>query len=485
MLSSNLIDQYKQMGLSADAARQRISRARADLRYLSGLSFPKRARFLYLSDHFRKPVYWEALYRVVKKHSPAYGTALVGLEIRDGIYPQNYLPIILGAPVRQQGQIASSVILERLEAIDILKVVSFDGLGECVYISENGIFPCPQLTKLRSRLITENVLLDAIKRWAGRMNIASPEATTTRAPSTLPKFGTCHFDLCGPSYLNPLVEFNNNKIQPGFFVSDVVLGVTLDINGIRPFTRKCAMLKALRNLPKFLPMLVADNFTPEALRECRSQGIIATRPDTIFGKDVAEALTSLLDTLNNSAAIAAVNPDRIEKLFSGISKIEGAASNLRGALFELIVGHCVRTLEAGSIDLGIQVYDNINGKNAEVDVRLVKERDVIIYECKGYQPSSKVSFDEINEWITKKIPTIYSATRQESRFDGTIRFEFWTCGKFHADAIELLAKTKSSVKKYELDWKDGSQVKKYSSRIRASGIKRILNEHFFKHPLKL
>ena len=143
------------------------------------------------------------------------------------------------------------------------------------------------------------------------------------------------------------------------------------------------------------------------------------------------------------------------------------------------------SLEAGSIDLGIQVYDNKNGKDAEVDVRLVKERDVTIYECKGYQPSSEVSVDEINDWITKKIPVIYNATRQESRFNGTVRFEFWTCGKFHDDAIELLCGTKSSVKKYELYWKDGTQVKEYSSRISAGGIKKILNEHYFKHPLKI
>lgn len=45
-----------------------------------------------------------------------------------------------------------------------------------------------------------------------------------------------------------------------------------------------------------------------------------------------------MDTLTNAAAVAAASPEKLEKLFQKLSSIEGPAGNLRGALFELLVG---------------------------------------------------------------------------------------------------------------------------------------------------
>jgi hypothetical protein len=87
-----------------------------------------------------------------------------------------------------------------------------------------------------------------------------------------------------------------------------------------------ARREKLRKVRPFLPMLIADGFTPEALRACRSRGIIATRPDRVFGQDVARALSDLLQTLSNAAAMAVGNPDKIENLFTRLSAIEGAAT---------------------------------------------------------------------------------------------------------------------------------------------------------------
>src|SRR5690606_8520337 len=130
-------------------------------------------------------------------------------------------------------------------------------------------------------------------------------------------------------------------------------------------------------------------FTPEALRACRARGIVATRPETIFGQDVGRALADLLQTLANGAAVAASDPGHIEDLFRQLSKIEGAAANIRGALFELLVGHLVRSIEGGSIDIGVLVHDE--NRSAEIDVRHVNERDVTVYECRGNQPSTRVT----------------------------------------------------------------------------------------------
>ena len=218
-----------------------------------------------------------------------------------------------------------------------------------------------------------------------------------------PRFSTFRFDLTGPSYLQPMVRFGASKPDPGFVVVDVLLGEELDDTMVSPFLRKCTMLSALKKVRPFLPMLVADSFTPDALRLCRSKGVIATRPETVFGQDVAKALEDLLQTLTHAASATI---SQIESLFKRLSSIEGAAGNLRGALFELIVGYCVKELECGSVDLGLIVVDIKNGKRAEIDVRLTKQRLIKVYECKGYQPESVVPHTEIEKWLTERVPII-------------------------------------------------------------------------------
>lgn len=482
-LSSDLAAVLRQEGKSPEAARQIVSRLPQEVRVLHGLPFPKRARFLYLDQQFPTDRYWDALTRAIDTANPAYSAAIAGVRSRGGCVPLKDFETVAGSPVKQKGQIAGSSLLDRLRSVGLLSRIQIDGIGECVVLAgaSADVF---SLERMRSRLMTENVLLDAIRSWAGKMNLASPKTTRIRDDSPAPQFATCRFDLCGPCYLRPVRRRSGEKLTPGFLVADVVVGSELDKSAIAAFLRKCTLVGNLSKVPPFLPMLIADGFTPEALRECRAAGVITTRPDTLFGQDIARALGDLLQTLSNAAAIAAANPDRIEDLFRRLSAIEGSAGNLRGALFELIVGHMVRATEGGSIDMGVLVRSPKTGDRAEIDVRLVKEKQLRTYECKGYQPSSLVSREEAEEWLTKRIPTINAAHRAEERFsDSDFRHEFWTCGSFHPDALHLLQQAKANTTKYEIDWKDGAGIQEYAKLIKAPGIRKILHEHYFKHPL--
>ena len=124
-------------------------------------------------------------------------------------------------------------------------------------------------------------------------------------------------------------------------------------------------------------------------------------------------------TLAHAAAVAANDPKRLEELFTRLGSIEGAAGNLRGALFELIVGHMVRAIEGGSIDVGEIVRDVESNQSREIDVRLVKERKVTVYECKGYQPGSVVHRQEIEQWLKEKLPS--STRRTGNKSNSTAR----------------------------------------------------------------
>jgi hypothetical protein len=214
------------------------------------------------------------------------------------------------------------------------------------------------------------------------MGFSSTNSIATRNSSVLPRFSTHCFDIVGPSYLHSLTKRKPNLLQNGFLVAGIIWHAELNETDVAGFLRKIATLTSLRKLGRFQSMLVSNGFTRDALMLCRSRGVIAVTPETLLGRDVAQALITLLNTLERAAGIAIENPEKIQALFEKLSHIEGLSGNLRGALFEMIVGNIVKALNAGSIDIGEIVTDPITRGIADIDVRLVKEDAIICYECK-------------------------------------------------------------------------------------------------------
>ena len=165
--------------------------------------------------------------------------------------------------------------------------------------------------------------------------------------------------------------------------------------------------------------------------------------------------------------------------------IEGAAGNLRGALFEMIVGYLVREVEGNTIDIREIIYDPESRKAAEIDVRRIKERqECWFYECRARQPDARIGADEISAWI-EKVNRIWLFHRAEQRFQGCrFGFEIWTTGQFDDKALALLEEEKTKRTRIEIGWRDGAQVRDYAKRASRKAILDTLDEHYFKHPLR-
>src|SRR5690606_6146328 len=102
-LSSEVADYLVQaLGISPVAARKRVSRLAGNVRRLGYVTFPRKARFMYLEQQFGSPVYWENLVAALMQTKSAYGNALAALRQRGGAVPERLFPIVCGAPVKQQ-----------------------------------------------------------------------------------------------------------------------------------------------------------------------------------------------------------------------------------------------------------------------------------------------------------------------------------------------------------------------------------------------
>ncbi len=476
MTTSRAAKLLEKRGISPEAARQRVFRRSPEIDTLRGLTFPKRARFIYLNSQFGTDQYWSALIAEIQEMNPAYAAALAALRARGGLSLSRHFDIISGSPLRQKRQLASEVVLKNLESVGLVQTREIEGMGRCIVLGRSLDNISYRARKLRAVLMTEAVVLDAIRSWSGRLNLSSPNATRIRDEKPDPQFATFRFDLTGPSYLQPMVTYADSKPTPGFFVADVFLGVELNTDTVRAFLRKITMLSGFRKTRPFIPLLIAESFTLDALKLCRSKGIMVTRPETLFGQDVARALEDLLHTLTNTATSSI---ERLEKIFSKLSAVEGAAGNLRGALFELVVGHCVHLLEGGEISLGPVLTELKTGKQAEVDVLWERQRQVTAYECKGYR--SPVKLAEVEKWLNQKVPIIHGALKGQDRYSSSkFAFEFWTASSFEPDAEDFLQTAKQSTRRYRIDWKNGVEFRKYAQDLKAPGLRKIIDDSYFK-----
>ena len=156
----------------------------------------------------------------------------------------------------QKKQLASATVLERLISVRLLARVNIEGVGECIALDEDAAYIAAERASVRARLMTEYVLIGAMRAWLGRMNWASPKVTTVRG-ETMPKFATFHFDICGPCYLRPMRRFRGETVDPGFVVADVVLGRILEEDEVKPFIGRNPLYAITRNNCELLRIMIS------------------------------------------------------------------------------------------------------------------------------------------------------------------------------------------------------------------------------------
>lgn len=473
-------------GLTDEAARKQISRAGSNVSRLAHLTFPRKVRFLYLKKQYQSERYWDALKHAVLTHSPAYGPALAALTLRGGVIPKAHFQIVCGAPLKQKKHLSSEAIYERFKTVGLTREINIQGLGICVATADVARSPEGIIPGLKARLIAEEILLRAVTAWIRNLALASYHKVATREEGPEPpRVGTFAWDLTGPSYLSAIADWSKGSPpKPGFVACDVLLSHVVDQGGIAAFLKKCSTLRNLKNVGRCLQIFIAERYTDDAYASARTAGIVPATPSSLFGKDVAEGLTTLTQILS-TAATSSLKPEIFDELFSRLGSIEGAAVNLRGALFELIAAELIRQLEVGVVTINKMIRNFDTGQYFEVDViSFQANKRVLFVECKGYKPAEDISDIEIERWLTKRIPFLHEQALLHSDWkDVEHRFEFWTSGSFSPKAIEMLKKASKSARRYGIGYKDSEALKEYVKSLKGSPLVKTLNEHFFRHPL--
>lgn len=481
-LARLLVDQHN---LSPEAARQRISRQVAPVKRLAYLKFPRNARFMYLQDQYGSPWFWDGLEKALRENSPAYGGAIAALRQRGDLMPKSHFFIACGSPLAQQRHLSPQMILDRLTQAKLFEEFDVPGIGPCITRAQEAEFYSDMIPEMRARLVVEDIMLKAVRGWARSLGVISYDKAKIRDDdSSLPQVGTFAWDLSAPSYLGALIERSDQgKPSPGFFVCDILLDREITVAGIEPFLRKCQTLRNLKRIGRCLQLFIADRYSKEAFQLAKSQGIMPGTSETLFGKEVAASLRQLSEVLQQAAGLKDVKI--FDKLFNNLSRIEGAATNLRGALFEFWAAEAVRQTFSAHIRMNRIFIDGAD--KAEVDVQAsVASRQIRFYECKGYQPGGLIPDDEVDRWLDKRIPLVYKQAREASEWTGKdFHFEFWTTGRLSEASITRIKKAQANIRtgRYTLDFYDSERLMAVARDTKDKVLIDALRQHFLNHPM--
>lgn len=491
MLSSDLSKLLEtKYRLKPEAARKRVGRGCSGMNRLNHIVFPHRARFVYYQEDYGSPYFFKNLMVALEKTRSTYFAALQALEIRDNVMPKNHFLIACGAPIAQKKHVSAESLLERLIKATLVKEVALIG-GELYVVRIDHLQMLDETVlpaQTKGRLIAEKVTLFAVKDWSRNLGIVSYDSVETREDedsNALPKVGTFNWDLAGPSYLFPMREYVNTTLKPGFFVCDIVLNGRVSVGHLTGFINKCITLRSLRNVGKCLQVFVAESYHNDAFTRLKEMGIIPATTESLFGRDVALALKELCSVLRDTAKLTQ-NPDALDKIFSDLSRIEGATSTLRGSLFEFAVAQIARSTFLGyQQEMNRIVRDSIGAK-AEIDILVLRpNHEVVFIECKGIHPISTLSDEEVEKWLTKRIPVIRGFVKTHSEWANiTQRFELWSSGKFSENAIAMVTAAQANNPKFQIHLRDADYVLAQAMASNEAGLLKTYQQHFVTHPMQ-
>ena len=480
-LSSEVTEHLvKVLNFSPVAARKQVSRARGEVRRLAYITFPRKARFIYLRQEFGSPLYWERLIEALLKTKSAFGLAIAAIKQRDGLIPEAHFAIACGAPLRQARHLSPDTIFQRLETAGLLQKTNVAGLGPCITLIQSAEHYDFLEAEVRVRLITEEILLTAIRDWVRKLGIVSYDTVTIRQGETQPTVGTFAWDLTAPCYLGCMVKFGKDgNVKPGFVACDVYLGDKMSPAGIQPFINKCVTLRMLRNVGACMQIFVANEYSEDAFKLLKKHGIIPATPRNLFGKEVAEGLATLPQVLRKAAA-SAIDPEGFDQLFRKLGKIEGASNQLRGTLFEFLVEAVVR--KTISTEIRRNRVFTINGKKAEADVIAIRENQSVTFiECKGYNPDSETPTDKLRRWLDHRIPVFFKAIKSHPDWRNLeVFFEFWTTGSLSDEALTIFenAKTTNKPSRYKIELRQNSNILEVCEATADKGLVTAFRKHF-------
>jgi hypothetical protein len=464
MMSSKLASLIeKKEKISNNTASQKVSRDKTILKvkgfYSSGQSF------CYLEKHTTEPDFFKKIMSSMETAGKKYWYCLNALEMTGGIISQKFLECYTNYPISPlKSHIPFKEVLQRFVSNGIL------------IFSYNYYLLQPKFNQSYSNfsqystleMIKEDILnnFHSITKNIGLVSYHTGE--------TFAEFGKLKWAFKGVCPINGLKT--NGKF--GFLLADILFGHLIYEKDVQFFVDKIKMIQTFKNASRLLPFLLVDDLQPKALELLKKNGIAVGFIKELFGQKYADTLKDLVSVLNNAGASLKKDPNKYLDLIDELKKYNnGLANNIKGTLFEFLIGHFHSAKSNSSIDLGREIFEN--SKRHEIDVLAVYSDKVIFAECKATK--SKVDKEKIDKWKSEKIPAFRQwANKQETWKNKILEFEYWATSGFERDAEIILKYISNSASTIKISYYSGQDIRNKAVETKNKKIKEAVDNYFLK-----
>jgi hypothetical protein len=464
LMSSQLSRELeKETGITYNTASQQVSRNKS-IKKIKGF-FISNQSLCYIEEHVEEGILFKVLYDAMFENGKKYWYCLNAIKLHGGIITQKYLECYTNYPIMPlKSHIPFKIVMQKFIREEVL---IFDGN----YYMFSPKFEKQNLTYLAYNTI-EMIKDDILNHFENlTKNIGLISYNTGKS---FAEFGKYRWAFKGVSTISGIM---NNNVS-GFLLADIMIGHPIYEKDINFFVEKLKSIHTFKNASRVIPFLLVDDLEKEALLLLKKNGIVVGFIRELFGQKYAETLKELISILNNAGASLKQSPEKYLDLLSELKKYnEGLANNIRGALFEFLVGHIHSINSNNSVEIGREIYEN--GARHEMDVFVVYPDKIIIAECKAKR--SEIELEVIEKWLTKKLPAFKKwLEKQETLKNKNIEFEFWSTSHFTEESLERLKVFQSISKKYKISFFQSNDISDVAKKMKNKKLKEAVQDFFLK-----
>lgn len=379
LMSSELA---RQLGIKEsipiNTASQKVSRSKK-IEKIKGF-YTSNQSFCYLKVHENNDIFYDRFIKSLFDNGKKYWYCLNALRLHGGTLSKEFLECYTNYPVLAlKGHIPFGKVLQKFVEQGILTYSNS-------YYSIAPKFNLNRNTSVANKTI-ELIKIDTLSSF--KSLVRNTGMISYNSGASFAEYGKFRWAFKGVSTITGL--FQNEK--PGFLLADILLGNSIYKNDVDFFVEKIKHIQSFKNAPRIIPFLIVDDLDKDALALLKQRGIVIGFIGELFGQKYAETLKELVTILTNAGASLKKNPDKYLDLIKQLKIYnEGLVNNIRGALFEYMVGH-IHTASCQSLDLGREIFEN-EAKH-EMDILAVYNEKIVIAECKAKK--SMVDIDVIEK----------------------------------------------------------------------------------------
>jgi hypothetical protein len=452
----------RKTSIPINTASQRISRS-SGIKQIRGF-FKSNQSLCYLESHVKDDLLMERLSESMYDYGRKYWFTLNALKMHDGILSSRYLECYTNYPVKElKKHIPFDKVMERFVKE---KILIFDE-GDYFFSPKfSKTIPKPLLHRT-IELIKDNLLADlnSLTKNTGMISYNSGE--------TFAEFGKFRWGFKG---VCPIVGLRDGA-KFGFLLADILLGKPFYKDDVLFFIEKLNHIQSFKNSSRLLPMLLIDDLNKDAFHYLKQHGVVIGFIKELFGQKYAATLKELITILNNAGASLKSEPDKYLDLIKELKKYnEGLANNIRGTLFEFVVGH-IHGSNGSTIELGREVFGE--STRVDMDVLAIYRDKVVMAECKATK--SMPDTEMIHGWLSETIPALRKwVLSQDQLRNRKLEFQFWSTSGFTNKAEEDLKDAIARTKHYSINYFGPEEIRAEAIAMKNKKLKEALDNYFLK-----